>query len=471
VEYLSGKSNAELITEFQNVLRAHCGQHWPFQYLEHRKNITKAEGGIIYMFPSPYDTFTSSLDIAVSSGLFSYAQEVLFNHHVMLDEKQLGSLLYWAYLGISDNYAHDPYDSLPGLRHKIHQFLTLLLKRGANPNTRISIHHILYDQMTKARMEGVKSRKAEEEAEAEDRTEYGDPQSVIADDEIEVREEAEKDQKLNGVYSCDRIEERVEQPQLSHETDADVATNSDSLKSLTFKAAPIQVYLEDYMEMSVLHYALGLETVTDRWDKRSEALLDAICPLVNYGADVNEKPLRTLWLSGGPGFPPASESQSALHYLIRRSSSLENIFEKRQSGPVPAQLVKDFLEHGADPNAIDSDDLTVLECALPTCPYDVIESMLEKGAKITPKLVSESGAPKKYFPEETRSDGKISEVPHVPAGDILNEMRWRRPECYTDEARELARPHNPHWAELENVEKKTATMSFASRLWTQVRFS
>jgi hypothetical protein len=149
-------------------------------------------------------------------------------------------------------------------------------------------------------------------------------------------------------------------------------------------------------------------------------------------------PLRTLWLSGGPGYPPASESQPALHYLIRRSSSRENIFEKPQSGPVPAQLVTDFLEHGADPNAVDSDDLAVLECALPTCPYDVIELMLEKRAKITPQLVSESGAPKKYFLEEARSDSKISEVPHVRAGDILNEMRWRRPECYTDEVRELA---------------------------------
>jgi hypothetical protein len=61
--------------------------------------------------------------------------------------------------------------------------------------------------MSKARMEAAKSRKAEEEVEAEDRTEYGDPESVMADDEIEVREEAEKDHKLNGVYSSDRIED------------------------------------------------------------------------------------------------------------------------------------------------------------------------------------------------------------------------------------------------------------------------
>jgi hypothetical protein len=159
--------------------------------------------------------------------------------------------------------------------------------------------------MSKARMEAAKSRRAEEEVEAEDRTEYGDPESVMADDEIEVREEAEKDHKLNGVYSSDRIEERVEQPQLSHETDADVATNSDSSRSFTSNAAPIRVYVEDYMEMSVLHYALGLETVEHRWDKRSEALLDAICPLVNYVADVNKMPLRTLWLSSSPGYPPA----------------------------------------------------------------------------------------------------------------------------------------------------------------------
>jgi hypothetical protein len=48
------------------------------------------------------------------------------------------------------------------------------------------------------------------------------------------------------------------------------------------------------MEISVLHYTLGLKIVEDWWDKWSEALLDAIYPLINYSADVNEKPLRTL---------------------------------------------------------------------------------------------------------------------------------------------------------------------------------
>jgi hypothetical protein len=164
-----------------------------------------------------------------------------------------------------------------------------------------------------------------------------------------------------------------------------------------------------------------------------------------------------------------TDSQSALHYLIIHGGSRQsNMFKNPQSGPVRSRLIKAFLERGADPNAIGSRGRTVLEYPLPTCPYDVIEFMPEKGAKITLRLVSKSSAPRHpslpyfpYFPDPVSSENinVISssfslgsepvdnlEVPYLPAGDILDEERWRRPECFTDEARELSRPHNPHWA-------------------------
>jgi hypothetical protein len=82
--------------------------------------------------------------------------------------------------------------------------------------------------------------------------------------------------------------------------------------------------------------------------------------------------------------------------------------------------------------------------------------MPEKGAKITLRLVSKSDALRHpslpyfpYFPDPVSSENinVISssfnlgsepvdnlEVPYLPAADNLDEERWRRPECFTDEA-------------------------------------
>lgn len=89
-----------------------------------------------------------------------------------------------------------------------------------------------------------------------------------------------------------------------------------------------------------------------------------------------------------------------------------------------------FLNHGADPNAVDSNGVSILELALPICPYALVELMLEKGAQVTPNLLSESGAPPDH------ADG------------ILNELHWRRPEFYTPAARVIARRYNTDWADL-----------------------
>ena len=469
-EYLSGKSNVELVKEFQNVLYAHCGQHWPLEYLKHTEDIKRARQ-IIHTFPIPFAALTSPIAIALYYGLYSYAQEVLFNHHFKLDEKQLSSLLYWAYMGVECNSRGYAGLSLPGLQFKRHQFLSLILDHGANPNTKIVLHYARW-----RRMAGAESCKAEEAVKTEDRIEDRNPESVIIDEEAEV-EGAAKKRKLKDIFSSDRIEDRVEQPHTSNETDVETPTSSGSLTPM-FDSTANYVLVEDDLEMSILHFVLGWESffsaVYSDMGIEDTPLLDAICLLVNYGADVNENPLRTSWLSGLLLVVCKATSQSALHYLLMR---------RFQSGPRHSHLIKAFLEHGADPNAVDSNGRTVLECALPICPYDVIELMLKKGAKITPGVLSESGTVEQYFHTSSDfetmvkkgakvtpgvlSESELSDVPYVPPGNILNEMRWRRPECYTDEARELARPHNPHWAELE---KTTTMLSFASRLWARAGF-
>lgn len=96
-----------------------------------------------------------------------------------------------------------------------------------------------------------------------------------------------------------------------------------------------------------------------------------------------------------------------------------------------SRCITAFLDHGADPNAVDSNGVSILELALPICPSALVELMLERGAQVTPKLLSESGAPLGC------ADG------------ILNKSCWRRPECYTPAARAIAREYNTHWAEQE----------------------
>jgi hypothetical protein len=116
--------------------------------------------------------------------------------------------------------------------------------------------------------------------------------------------------------------------------------------------------------------------------------------------------------------------RSAIHYLL--SSYHDDAkpfhhpeFEVNRS---LSQCITAVLNHGADPNAVDSNGvISILELALPICPRTLVELMLEKGALVTPKLLLESGAP---------LDG---------TDGIPNESRWRRPECYTPEARFIAR--------------------------------
>ncbi len=92
-----------------------------------------------------------------------------------------------------------------------------------------------------------------------------------------------------------------------------------------------------------------------------------------------------------------------------------------------SKCIFSFIDNGLDPNTLDSDGKSILECAIPFCPSDFIEMLLQRGAKITPNLLTETGE-------------------LLPTGsDILRTPKYNRPEFYTPEARNLARRHNPDW--------------------------
>jgi ankyrin repeat protein len=191
---------------------------------------------------------------------------------------------------------------------------------------------------------------------------------------------------------------------------------------------------ENRRPITAMHLALAIACSSSLYS--SDLMishLEMLAILVEGGGNANVLNYRNYW-SHQEG--DATE-RSAIHYLL--SSSYDKV--KPFHHPEPevnralSQCIIAFLNHGADPNAVDSNGVSILELALPICPYALVELMLEKGAQVTPKLLSESGAPLDY------ADG------------ILNESRWRIPECYTPVARVIARNHNTHWEDLE-VEKQ-----------------
>jgi hypothetical protein len=224
-----------------------------------------------------------------------------------------------------------------------------------------------------------------------------------------------------------------------------VLTEHDALSQVEIE----RVTFQGEEELSPLHYSLGFLLLPQNWELEKYHL-ETLQILVENGADVSAKTLPTHWIPQNRDAlfdvqPHRPETQSPLHYLIYRNDLYDNPFDNHTSSPLRCKVIKTLLSHGADPNAIDSDGNSVLERAITICPYDVVEMMLEKGAKITPNLLSKSGAPR-YKAAYCLAGYPVTKV-RIPvlAQGILNEDRWRRPECYTDEARKIARPYNPHW--------------------------
>jgi hypothetical protein len=133
-----------------------------------------------------------------------------------------------------------------------------------------------------------------------------------------------------------------------------------------------------------------------------------------------------------------AEERTAVHYLLYKTPSEKSPFDDPALGCALSECIVSFFDNGLSPNALDSDGVSILECAFPFCPAEFIKTLLQKGAKITPKLLAETGEP-------------------LPgAGGILDAPKWRKPEFYTAEARDLARRYNTDWADLEKLQTQEA---------------
>jgi hypothetical protein len=192
-----------------------------------------------------------------------------------------------------------------------------------------------------------------------------------------------------------------------------------------------------HADITALNFALGviLKTTDESFAELRMAMEEIICILVENGAMVGNTLYTNYWKQR---LEP--QERTILHYLCfprDYKKTYPNGFVQEfqpfvllDEGPVLCRTIKTLLDHGADPNAVDSDGLDVLACMMVACPYDLIEYALEKGALISPSLLRDKdGSP-------------------VQKHGILLENRWRRPECYTPEARETVRKHMPHWEQL-----------------------
>lgn len=183
-----------------------------------------------------------------------------------------------------------------------------------------------------------------------------------------------------------------------------------------------------HADITLLNFALGvyLTRIDEDNAELRMAMLEIICILVENGATVGNTLYKNYWEQR---LEPAE--RTILHYLCFLRDyertypngyvQLFQPFILLDEGPVLCRTIKTLLDHGADPNAVDSDGLDVLACMMLACPYDLIEYALKKGALISPSLLRDKdGSP-------------------VQKHGILLEDRWRRPECYTPEAKEIVR--------------------------------
>jgi hypothetical protein len=182
-------------------------------------------------------------------------------------------------------------------------------------------------------------------------------------------------------------------------------------------------------DVTVLHYALGIAMKEGFKSELGMAALEMICILVESSADIQETMYENYWeLRREPYM------RSALHYLSFPTATktvwpsgpvhIEDPFQMPEVGPLLCRTIKTLLRYGADPNAVDSAGVDVLTSLTTSCPYDVIEYALEMGAQISPRLLDSKGL--------------------LPQG-ILSEDRWKKPEYFTPEARDIVRKHMPHW--------------------------
>ncbi|KAI9155556.1 Vegetative incompatibility protein [Paramyrothecium foliicola] len=235
-----------------------------------------------------------------------------------------------------------------------------------------------------------------------------------------IKEEAkvtDEDRSSSEVTSVDDKESRVGEDQA-----AAVSARLYRPQRTVRQTAPL---LTDMRDVTPLHLALAISCTYNDVDILGRiARVDMVRALVEGGTDATQT-YENIWNRR----QQEARERTAVHYLLYRDSGEKNPFDDPDLSDALSKCIMAFIDHGLDPAAVDSDGKSILECAIPSCPPELIGTLLEKGAKITPSLLTDDGS-------------LLSTVP-----EVLKRPRWKRPEVYTPEARKMARRHNPEWAQ------------------------
>jgi hypothetical protein len=383
-------ASSSIMHEFHTAIRTQCGGNWLdtwWSAVAHGQPALNTHNHIVHgsLKPSSFLEFATQVELITFSEK-EISREISMNPEVPRSPK----LLFYMLLG----NARSDWKSRPFVFHSPKQwqdFARFLLRSGFDPNIALEVD-------VGPDCGDLMNNFYRDDSEADEKS---DEDSGEESGKEDTNEDGDEDEEDNN---------KDESIIISEDQDPD---------------AP-----ENRLPITAMHLALAIACSSSL--QTSDLVishLEMLAILVEGGGNANVSNYRNYW-SHREG--DATE-RSAIHYLLSSLHDDDKAFHhpENEVNCTLSRCVTAFLNHGADPNAVDSNGVSILELALPICPRALAELMLEKGAQVTPKLLSRSGAPLGY------ADG------------ILNESRWRRPECYTPAARAIARKHNTHWADLE----------------------
>jgi hypothetical protein len=389
--------------DFHAAIRTQCGGNWLdtwWSAVVHGEPTLKSKNTIVHgsLKPSSFLEFATQVELITFSEK-EISRKISRNPEVPRSPK----LLFYMLVG----NARSAWESRPFEYHSPKQwqdFARFLLRSGFDPNLALEVDvgpdcgHLMnnfYDHDSEADEESHESHES-----YEDGGEDGSEDSSEESGKEEINEDGDEDEEDNN---------KDESITISEDQDRDAPENRHPI--------------------TPMHLALAIACSFSTGPDHVIPRLEMLAILVEGGGNANVLNYRNYW-SDREGH---ATERSAVHYLLSSRYGDDKAFHhpENEVNCALSRCITAFLDHGADPNAVDSNGVSILELALPICPSALAELMLERGAQVTPKLLSESGAPLGY------ADG------------ILNESRWRRPECYTPAARVIARKHNPHWADQE----------------------
>jgi hypothetical protein len=402
--------------DFHTAIRTHCGDYWLDTWwstvspkrptLDYRNAWVRGS-----LKPSSFVEFATQVELfTFSEGEISH--EISMNPEVPRSSK----LLYYMLVG----NARSGWEDDPFIFHSPktwQDFARFLLRNGFDPNVALEVAvgpdrgrlMNTFDEDDK-----IWLPKGDEESDTEHSEEDGNEDDTSEDSNEDDTSKGDSEDGNEDGNEEDNAEGNAE----DNEDEHGIVSESRDLDAL-----------ENRPQITIMHLALAIACSRSPRSSQTIYQLDILRILVEGGGNANVLNYRNYW-SHRKG---EATERSAIHYLL--SSRYDGYKPFHSSEPevdrALSQCITAFLNHGADPNAVDSSGVSILELALPVCPYTLVELMLEKGAQVTPKLLSESGVPLDH------------------ADRILNELRWRRPECYTPEARVIASKYNTHWADLE----------------------